>query len=425
MEIEDLLSNLIKIQSINPPGGEIEVARYLKGLFDEYQIPNEIIESSPGRGNFFAYLGEGDKSLLYLAHTDVVPVSEGWSFAPFSGEIRDGFVHGRGALDCKGLVAAQAYAVIQLARNAKLKGRLIFAATADEESGGVLGVKWLVENYKDKITADFTVTEGGWNPMRIGDETCHFIQIGEKGIMRPRLKTRGLSAHGSVPTLGDNAIVKMADVIKGLAEYQPQIVLIPEVKQVIQAVAKLEGIGDEISEENIDHVIQMLPDRILAGYFTAITRMSVSTNVVHGGVKVNIVPDSCEVEVDIRVLPGQDQEYVNKELGLAIANVEIEITQSNMPTFSSSDTEFYKLIANTMKDSISDAVILPCVSSGGSDSRHLRGLGIPCYGIGMMALDLDESMRQSIHGKDEKIDIDSLRLKSDFLMRLAKKYLGD
>ena len=425
MEIESLLSSLIQIHSVNPPGGETEVARYLKRLFDEYQIANEIIEPSPGRGSFLAYLGEGEKSLLYLSHTDVVPVSEGWSFAPFSGEIKDGFVHGRGALDCKGLVAAQAYAVIKLATTAKLKGRLIFAATAGEETGGVVGVKWLVENCKDKLMADFTVTEGGWDPMRIGNKTCHFIQAGEKGVIRPKLKTRGVSSHGSLPMLGDNAVAKMAEVIRGLTEYQPKIILIPEVKQLIQAVAKLEGLSDEINKENIDQVIQGLQDRILAGYLTAITRMTVSPNVVHGGLKVNIVPDSCEAEVDIRVLPGQDKEYVVKELGRVIGNAEIEITQHNAPTFSASDTEFYQLVSDTMKESIGDAMILPCVSSGGTDSSCLREIGIPCYGIGMMALNLDTKMRQSIHGKDEKIDIDSLQLKSDFLISLARRYLGN
>ena len=425
MEIESLLSSLIQIHSVNPPGGETEVARYLKCLFDECRIPNEIIEPSPGRGNFLAYLGEGEKSLLYLSHTDVVPVSEGWSFAPFSGEIKDGFVHGRGALDCKGLVAAQAYAVIQLATTAKLKGRLIFAATAGEETGGVVGVKWLVENCKDKLMADFTITEGGWNPMRIGDKTCHFVQAGEKGIIRPKLKARGISSHGSVPMFGDNAVAKMATVVKGLAEYQPQIVLTPEVKQLIQAVAKLEGIANEINKENIDQVIQGLPDRVLAGYLTAITRMTVSPNVIHGGVKVNIVPDSCEAEVDIRVLPGQDKEYVVKELEKVISSIEIEMTGYNAPTFSSTDNEFYRLVLNTMKEYIDDDIVLPCVSSGGTDSRHLRPIGIPCYGIGMMARNLDDKMRQSIHGKDEKIDIDSLQLKSDFLISLARRYLGD
>ncbi len=424
MKIESLLSDLIQIQSVNPPGGEAEVAKYLKRLFDEYQIANELIEPSPGRGSFLAHLGEGERSLLYLSHTDVVPVSEGWSFAPFSGEIKDGFVHGRGALDCKGLVAAQAYAVIQLATTAKLKGRLIFAATAGEETGGVVGVKWLVENCKDKLVADFTITEGGWNPMRIGGKVCNFVQTGEKGIIRPKLRARGVSCHGSVPMFGDNAVAKMADVVKGLAEYQPQMVLTPEVRQLIQAVAKLEGLGNEINNNNTDQVIQRLGDRVLAGYLTAITRMTVSPNVIHGGVKVNIVPDSCETDVDIRVLPGQDKEYVVKELEQVISSVEIEITQYNTPTFSSTDNEFYRLVLNTMKEYVDDNIVLPCVSSGGTDSRHLRAIGIPCYGIGMMALNLDDKMRQSIHGKDEKIDIDSLRLKSEFLMQLARRYLG-
>jgi len=423
--IESLLSDLIQIQSVNPPGGETEVARYLKRLFDECRIPNEIIEPSPGRGNFLAYLGEGEKSLLYLSHTDVVPVSEGWSFDPFAGEIKDGFVHGRGALDCKGLVAAEAYAVLNLARSGKLGGRLIFAATAGEETGGVVGVKYLVENCKDKIMADFVINEGGWNPMRIGGKVCHFVQTGEKGIIRPKLRARGVSAHGSLPMFGDNAVVKMADVVKGLAEYQPQMVLTPEVRQLIQAVAKLEGLGNEINNNNTDQVIQRLGDRVLAGYLTAVTRMTVSPNVIHGGAKVNIVPDSCEAEVDIRVLPGQDKEYVVKELEKVFSSIEIEKTRYDAPTFSSTDNEFYGLVLNTMKEYIDDDIVLPCVSSGGTDSRHLRPIGIPCYGIGMMARNLDDKMRQSIHGKDEKIDIESLRLKSDFLISLARRYLGD
>ncbi len=160
----------------------------------------------------------------------------------------------------------------------------------------MVGVKWLVDNCKDKIMANFTITEGGWNPMRIGNKTCHFVQAGEKGTIRPTLKARGVSSHGSVPMFGDNAVAKMANVVKGLAEYQPQVILTPEVKQLIQAVAKLEGIANEIDKENIDQVIHGLQDRILAGYLTAITRMTVSPNVIHGGVKVNIVPDTCEAE---------------------------------------------------------------------------------------------------------------------------------
>ena len=424
MEIERLLADLIQIQSVNPPGGETEVARYLKGLFDEHQIPNEIIESSPGRGSFLAYLGDGERRLLYLSHTDVVPVSEGWSFDPFSGEIKDGFVHGRGTLDCKGLVAAEAYAVLNLARSGKLGGRLIFAATAGEETGGILGVKYLVENCKDKIMADFVINEGGGSPVSIGDKTCHFIQVGEKGVCATKLKTSGVSAHGSLPMLGDNAVTKMAGVIKNLAEYQPEIILVPEVKQLIQEIAKLAGFGGEINERNVDQVIQKLEDKVFAALLSAITRMPVSPNVVHGGAKINIIPDSCEAEVDIRVLPGQDKEYVTRELSQIIGTAEMEIIRYGAPTFSTSDSEYYRLMSDTLKEFVGDDKVLPSMSSGGTDSRFLRVIGIPCYGIGMITLNLDPAMRQSVHGKDEKVDIESLRLKSEFLTRLAEKYLG-
>jgi acetylornithine deacetylase/succinyl-diaminopimelate desuccinylase-like protein len=225
--------------------------------------------------------------------------------------------------------------------------------------------------------------------------------------------------------LGDNAIVKMAKVIKSLADYQPRVVVTPEVKRLLQAIAGLEGFDDEISEGNVDQVIRRVKDKNFAGYLTAITRMTVSTNLIQGGVKTNIVPDSCEADVDIRVLPGQDQDYVIKELGQILGDIEMEINKYTTPTFSTSDSESYRLIADTLKEFVGDALVLPAISSGGTDSRLLREAGIPSYGIGMITLDLDPAMRQSVHGKDEKIDIESLRLKSDFLVKLARRYLGD
>jgi len=153
--------------------------------------------------------------------------------------------------------------------------------------------------------------------------------------------------------------------------------------------------------------------------------MTVSTNFVHGGVKTNIVPDNCEADVDIRVLPGQDKDYVVKEIGQILGDIEMEINQYTTPTFSTSDSESYRLIADTLKEFVSDALVLPAISSGGTDSRLLREAGIPSYGIGMITLNLDPAMRQSVHGRDEKIDIESLRLKSDFLVKLARRYLGD
>jgi acetylornithine deacetylase/succinyl-diaminopimelate desuccinylase-like protein len=178
---ETVLADLIKINTTNPPGNEIEAALYLKNLFDVAGIPGEIIESEPGRGNFIARLGEGERKLLFLSHTDVVPAGEGWDFDPFSGEIKNGTVYGRGAIDCKSLAAAGACAMLILAKEYPLGGALIFAATADEEKGGKYGVRYLVDRHREKIQADFAVNEGAEEPVVLGGQPVHFIQTGEKG----------------------------------------------------------------------------------------------------------------------------------------------------------------------------------------------------------------------------------------------------
>jgi acetylornithine deacetylase/succinyl-diaminopimelate desuccinylase-like protein len=423
VNVENILSDLIRIQTVNPPGGELGLAKYLKDLFESKGIKNETIEPSPGRASFFAYLGEGERSLLFLSHTDVVPATEGWSFPPFSGDIKDGFVHGRGALDCKGLVAAEADAVIRLAQENKLKGRLVFAATADEEAGGTYGVRYLVQNYKEKFAVDFAINEGAEPPVHLDGTSFHFIGTGEKGLAWVRLTAKGFSSHGSLPLLGDNAVTKMANVIKKLADYRPEVVLTPEVKRIFSTVAELKGLDGEIEEKNVDRIIGDMQDRAFAGYLAAITRMTVSPNVIHGGIKTNIIPEHCEAEIDIRFLPGQDREYVMSELDKVTGNVDREITHYNTPTSSDADSEFYHLIAGTLQEFIGDSPVVPSISSGGTDSRFLRDIGIPCYGVGVMTFKSDRSMRQAVHGKDEKIDVKSLRVKSDFLKKLAENYL--
>ena len=421
--VEEILSDLIKIQSVNPPGGETKAARYFKQLFDQYRIPNEIIEPEPRRASFVAHLGEGEKKLLYLSHTDVVPASDGWDFPPFSGEIKDGFVHGRGAIDCKGLAAVEVCAVIQLAQTTHLNGELIFAATADEEVGGALGAGILSEKYPHKIRADFAINEGD-EPLTINGRTYHSISVGEKGPAWMKLTAKGISSHGSVPASRHNAVVKMAKVIIGLAQYQPHIVLTPQTKSLLQTIAQLDGINDEINVANADDILRKLRDNTVLPYLSAITRMTISPDVIHGGVKTNIVPDSCEAQVDIRILPGQSWEYVLNELKEILGDVQAEPLQYHLPSFSSSDSKYYHQVEETLKEYVGDGPILQTISTGATDSRYLREMGIPSYGIGVLTLNMDKALSDSVHGKNEKIDVASLRLKTDFLIKLAKKYLG-
>ena len=423
-EVENILSDLVRIQSVNPPGGEIGVAQYLKRLFDNFDIPNEIIEPETGRASFIANLGEGERKLLYLSHADVVPSSDGWDFPPFSGEIKNGFVYGRGAIDCKGLVAIEASAVIQLAQTVQLNGKLIFAATADEEVGGAMGAGILSAKYPEKIMADFAINEGD-EPLVVKGRTYHCLSIGEKGPAWMKLTARGVSSHGSVPMLEHNAVVKMARVINGLARYRPHTVLTEETQRLLQTIALLDGINDVITEDNVDEVLEKFSDKAILPYLSAITRMTISPDVIQGGVKTNIVPDSCEAQVDIRILPGQSWEYVINELKEILGDVKVEQIQYHMPSFSSADCKYYGLVEETLKEFVGDAPILQTICTGATDSRYLREMGIPSYGISAMTLNVDKALSDSVHGKNEKIDIASLHLKTDFLVKLAKKYLSD
>ncbi len=427
MTPERILSDLIRLNTVNPPGNEIEVVRYLKELFDAARIPYEIVESAKDRANVMARLGSGSKKLLFLSHSDVVPAGEGWDFDPFCGEISDGVVYGRGALDCKGLMAAQVYALLQLAREgAPLNGVLILAATADEEKGGHFGVKYLLENCPDKIQADFAINEGGEEPVFLNGRMIYFIQVGEKGTAWSKLQAAGKSCHGSVPALGDNAVIKMARALNALAGYEPEIRLIPEVEYLLQELLRVKGLDGVVSKDNVDILLNGFEDKSFAETLRAMTRMTVSPNVIEGGSKTNVVPDQCSASVDIRILPGQDENYVISELRRYVGeDIPVEVDNYVAPTFSTSQSDYYRLVEKTTREMAGDGVLcLPHISPGATDSRFLRSAGIPSYGIGHMDREFDQDARITIHGKNERIDVSSLYFKADFLMVLARKYLS-
>ena len=429
MKPELILSDLIKIDSTNPPGNEKAVALYLKKLFEEAGIVGEIIEPEEGRGSFIARIGSGPKKLLYVSHADVVPVGEGWDFEPFSGEIKNGVIYGRGALDCKDLMAAQVSAALQLiAEKIPLQGELIIAVTADEEKGGRLGAGYLADNHPDMLAADYAVNEGADQPIMVNGKMIYFLQVGEKGTAWCTLKAHGTAGHGSVPTLADNAVVKMARAVSRLHNYRAEIVLTPEVEKLLRSLAELCGIKIEKLDPNaVDALLEDLPlEKAFVESLRSMTRMTVSPNMIRGGTKTNIVPDYCEADIDIRILPGQDCDYVEKELRLIInKESEIEFNEYRVPTFSSSEEPFYRLMEEvTLKLAGSDAVCLPVISAGSTDSKYLRNAGISAYGIGHMARNFDQQARTTVHGKNERTDVASLQLKTAFLKELAHRYLS-
>lgn len=428
---EKILASLIKIDTTNPPGNEVEAALFLKRLFDQTGIPSEIIEAAPGRANFIAYLGPrnlGVRSLLFLSHLDVVPAGSGWSFDPFGGEISNGFIHGRGAIDCKAFVAAEVAAMLTLARSKSLKGKLILAAVADEEKGGQFGIQYLLKNHQEKIAADFVINEGAEEPLTMEKETIYFIQSGEKGLAWSTFQARGTAAHGALPMLGRNAVLEMADHLKNLKDYQPEVVILPEVRYLLNEIARRKQWKEEITPENLDTFLKTIDDQGLAATLQAMTRLTISPNLIRGGVKTNVVPDLCEVEADIRVLPGQDRSYVLEELRKYLGEeIEVKIPNYRAPSFSPTSFPYYQLIEETTKEVTASperaTTCLPMISPGATDSRFLRAAGFPCYGVAVFAPQFPQELRRTIHGADERLDIESLHCFTEFLITLASKYL--
>lgn len=426
---EKILCDLIRIDSTNPPGNETEVARYLQKLFKDAGVESEIIEPEPGRGSFIARIGSGPKRLLYVSHSDVVPAGDDWEFEPFCGEIKDNVICGRGALDCKDLMAAQVSAALQLLEEKfSFQGELIIAATADEEKGGTLGADYLSEKRPDVLAANYAVNEGAEQPIMINGKTAYFLQVGEKGTAWCTLKAHGTAGHGSVPTLADNAVVKMARAVSRLNNYRAEVVITPEVEKLLKSLAGLCGISvGSLGPNEVDNLLEALPlEKAFVESLRAMTRMTVSPNLIKGGTKTNIVPDYCEAELDIRILTGQDCDYVEKELRLIISkDIEIKFNEYRLPTFSSSEEPFYKMMEElTLELAGHDAVCLPVISAGSTDSKYLRNAGIPSYGIGHMAKGFDQQARTTIHGKNERTDIASLQMKTAFLKELARRYLS-
>ncbi|MGB9756498.1 MAG: M20/M25/M40 family metallo-hydrolase, partial [Candidatus Bathyarchaeales archaeon] len=230
-EITNLLSDLIRINTTNPPGNETEAAKYLAKTLEKDGFKCELFESAPGRGSVITrFKGENAKpSLLLLSHLDVVAANpKEWSVDPFGGIIKDGFVWGRGATDMKSMTAMEVMVMKLLKRNGvKPKGDIILAATADEEKGGEAGAGWLVRNYPEKVRADYVINEGGGLAIPINGKNIYTIQTAEKGILWFKVKAKGSPGHGSVPGAADNAILRMNKVIEKLGNHRAKISVVP------------------------------------------------------------------------------------------------------------------------------------------------------------------------------------------------------
>jgi acetylornithine deacetylase/succinyl-diaminopimelate desuccinylase-like protein len=403
------LRKLVQFDTSNPPGNELDAANYVSDVLRAERIDAEVMESAPRRGNVLARMpGDGSKEpLLLLAHLDVVPADPGkWSVEPFSAEVRDGYVWGRGTLDTKGLIAMEMMAMILAKRqDLSLKRDIKFAAFADEECGGELGAQWITENHYDKVSAEFALNEGGM-ALRSAKGRIYMVATAEKGVCWSVLTAQGRAGHASMPH-DDNAVVKMADAVERLSRYRSRVRITKTVARFIAAASAYERRISRLKFAEVPVLGAFLTRKIPHRFITPMLSNTFAPTVIHGGRKVNIIPDTCTLEVDSRVIPGVTEEDWMDEMKrvLDTGSVEVRLDTFNEATESEVDTEFYRVVEQAIKEGDPKAFVAPFMVPGATDSRFLRRKGITSYGLMPLAISQEEI--DTIHGVDERISVEA------------------
>ena len=440
-EVTELLCNLIRINTTNPPGNETAAANYIAQYLGKEGFKTEVIESVSGRGSVVTRLnGTGEKpSLLLLSHLDVVAANaQEWSVDPFAGVVNEGYVYGRGAYDMKSMTAIEMMVMKLLNKNqVKLKGDVVLAGTADEEQGGEEGAGYVLKNYKEKVLCPYVINEGGGLAFPSKNGYVFPIQTAEKGILWLRIKAKGTPGHGSTPNMADNAIIRMNKVIDKLINYKPPTIYVPTLRTFLAEMGKPDPELQEAfsnllanpgqSEQILDQISKK--DRALAEEIRPRTKMTIAPTMIHGGVKENIIPSDCEAVFDCRILPGQSiDETVDLIKGLlndvGLDKLSFEFIQAHGGSESTMDTELYSTITNVLREFEPGCGVTPTLTTGGTDSRFFREQGSVCYGFQPMIPDEpNDQLEKRMHGIDERITVKNLVYGTSVLYETVKRFI--
>jgi len=426
--VVDLLSQLIQVDTTNPPGNETPAAKLVAEALVEKGVEHVLLESAPGRGNVVAWAEsrEPGPSLLLLSHLDVVPANaEEWSVDPFSGAVKDGFVWGRGALDDKLSVAVMLRVFLDLVDSKGFRGRLIYAATADEEMGGRMGAGWLVEKHPELVRADYVLNEGGGFEMP-GKRSVFLVQTAEKGVYWFKLRFKGKPGHASMPKSGDNALLKAAEAALRLGRRSPPVSLSPHVKLFVERMLESRGVPPPLSKLFSAKPLASLVPRLAgeaAPMLDAMLRNTLAPTVARGGDKVNVIPSSCELSVDCRLLPGYGEEWVRSYVSSVLRGLdyELEFIHRDQATESPFNTPLYAAIERAVSAEVPGALVSPYMSTGGTDSRFFRAaFGSAAYGFVPIRADIPvRELLKMVHGVDERVSLKNV----EFCYRLTKRVL--
>jgi acetylornithine deacetylase/succinyl-diaminopimelate desuccinylase-like protein len=440
-EVTRFLSELIRINTTNPPGNETAAAKYVAENLDKDGFECELFESAPERGSVITRLkGTGEKpSLLLLSHLDVVAAdAKEWSVDPFGGVIKDGFVWGRGALDMKGMTAMEVMVLKLLKRNdVALKGDVILAATADEEQGGLSGAGYLLRNYPEKIYAPYVLNEGGGSAMPTRNGNVFTVQTAEKGILWFKVKAKGTPGHGSMPNVADNAIMRMIKGIEKLGNYRSKVSLVPTVKKFIEELAQQDPTLQEAftrllaNPELSDQILDELAETALqlAEEIRPRLKMTITPTIIHGGVKENIIPSECETVFDCRILPGQNSTKTINLIKTLLNEVDpeklvFEGLQVQEPSETKAETPLYTAISDVLREFEPNCGVTPMLMTGGTDSRFFRRKGSVCYGFQPMYPEVSSGKIIKLeHGINERISKENLIFGTTLLYETVKKFM--
>ncbi len=422
------IQQYLRIDTVNPPGNEVEGARFFKKIFDTESIPSQLFESSPGRGNILATLkGNGKRRpILLLSHMDVVPVEkEAWEVDPFAGIIKDGYLYGRGTLDNKSMGIVEMMALLILKREkVSLKRDILFLATADEETGGRWGVEWAIENVPSLKESEYALNEGGYVILNeAGAPDRYEISNGQKVIFQLRLKAKGTSGHASMPH-PDNPNVKLIHALEGVIRWETPYKVLPMVKESFLKMAPKQPPDKRKFFEDIE---KGLSDPSFSSWLTsnpiynAMVRNTISLTILQGGSKANVIPSESAATLDCRLIPGSSKEDFLKEIQERLGDkIEIEgSTESQSVLPSSLDTDLFRAIQKYAAENDPDCPVVPLLLPGATDSRFLREKGITTYDFCPFRLSEKEILR--VHGNDERIALKNLRFGMKMMISILKE----
>ena len=451
-ELIELLQALIRIPTVNPPGGEIKAARYLEQVLIDAGLKPQVVEPFRGRGSIVCRVrgdGSGGDPLLLLSHLDVVPAPpEGWTHDTFGAEIDRGYIWGRGALDMKSMVAMEVQVMRLLAATARAAGRdpasdpipglrrdIIFCSTADEEAGGWKGANWLVNEHPDWLHAAGALNEAGGIAVSYAGTRFYPIQVAEKGFVVYKLKVKGRWGHGSVPT-DENAAVLAAHIVTKLAEPGP-----PRLTETIWALlgramprltpgaqAAIMGLTSS-SPARVETTLRELCDPLLARQASAMIHDTISTGILSAGLKYNVIPGTAEIELDCRTLPGTDEPAMRNQLRERMgeelwSHVEVECEQVGPAVQAPMDGQLYGILEAVLRHHDPDGVPVPMLAPYATDAKHLSRIGVPTYGFSPLKLSPEDSLLDLMHGDDERVSVEALRFGLPVLWEAVIRFCG-